>query len=195
MSSLFKMADEYVLLILWTFFSGFVIVFYLWKRHKALTRQGNTQEKTGTTESVQEARLKRFKFEEKVDCPCPEPETKSKEEKLELQKQNESIPETTFRKRKGKGKEEQLSANEKVIHGPSAAVEFDEQTVFGRHFDLDTGSPITQPLKTLEEALSWRPGYDEFNIARVMLPSGYHRDNRPRTLVCHDMKGGYIEDR
>lgn len=189
------MADEYVLLVLWTIFSGFVIIFYIWKRHKALTRQNNTQEKFESTKSIQEARLKRFKIEENEDAA----EKESKEEKKELQKQSEIIPkqpEMTFRRRKGKGKTKQLLTNEKVIHGPSIATVFEEHSAStSRHFDPDTGSPITQPLTTLEEALSWRPGYDEFNIARVMLPSGYHRDNRPRTLVCHDMKGGYIEDR
>ncbi|EDO36828.1 predicted protein, partial [Nematostella vectensis] len=65
-----------------------------------------------------------------------------------------------------------------------------------RCFDEETGTPVTRPLTTLDEALHWTRGFDSFNVANVHLPEGYQGlGDHPRTLVCHDMKGGYIDDR
>ncbi|KAK3728462.1 hypothetical protein QZH41_002324 [Actinostola sp. cb2023] len=183
------MEDEHKLIVLWTVFSGFVVAFFLWKRYKYINSQSSAQEVNETCRGVQEARLKHFKFDETVDNS----EGNTNREQNTKMKDTEQI-ENTFRERERKGKAENVSVNEKVIVGPS----FDQTEPvgrIGRHFDPDTGSPITQALKTLEEAMLWRSGYDEFNVARAMLAPGCRGlDNRPRTLVCHDMKGGYIED-
>ncbi|NXN97369.1 ENASE acetylglucosaminidase, partial [Rhinopomastus cyanomelas] len=67
-----------------------------------------------------------------------------------------------------------------------------------RYFDTSTTEPVSFFLSGLEELLAWKPdGNDDFNISSVPLGKRQPplRSERPRTLVCHDMRGGYIEDR
>uniref|UniRef100_A0A1A8P427 Cytosolic endo-beta-N-acetylglucosaminidase n=1 Tax=Nothobranchius rachovii TaxID=451742 RepID=A0A1A8P427_9TELE len=67
-----------------------------------------------------------------------------------------------------------------------------------KHYDTETTEPVSYGLCTMEELLSWRRSVaNPFNVASVCLaprvPS-LVRCSR-RTLVSHDMMGGYLDDR
>ena len=56
--------------------------------------------------------------------------------------------------------------------------------------------PVTRPLTSLDELQAWMEGFDEQNVSSVPLKRiGNSLAQRPRTIVCHDMKGGYVQDR
>ncbi|KAG7221978.1 hypothetical protein INR49_028261, partial [Caranx melampygus] len=67
-----------------------------------------------------------------------------------------------------------------------------------KHYDVDTTEPISCGLQTLDELLSWkRSEANPFNVAAVPLaPREPALASSPcRTLVSHDMMGGYLDDR
>ncbi|XP_042247664.1 cytosolic endo-beta-N-acetylglucosaminidase isoform X1 [Thunnus maccoyii] len=67
-----------------------------------------------------------------------------------------------------------------------------------KHYDLDTTEPISCGLQNLDELLSWkRSDANPFNVAIVPLaPREPSLASSPRrTLVSHDMMGGYLDDR
>ncbi|KAL0993577.1 hypothetical protein UPYG_G00109990 [Umbra pygmaea] len=77
-------------------------------------------------------------------------------------------------------------------------IKYGALTLPAKHYDPDTTVPIGSGLQTLEELLSWkRSEANPFNVATVP-PANREPPlaNTPRrTLVSHDMMGGYLEDR
>ncbi|XP_055097875.1 cytosolic endo-beta-N-acetylglucosaminidase isoform X1 [Symphalangus syndactylus] len=67
-----------------------------------------------------------------------------------------------------------------------------------RYYDKDTTKPISFYLSSLEELLAWMPRLEDgFNVALEPLACRQPplSSQRPRTLLCHDMMGGYLDDR
>ena len=60
-------------------------------------------------------------------------------------------------------------------------------------FDQD-GFPVCKPFKTLQAVLSWKPRLDRLCVATVPLRDRDIVGTAPRTIVCHDMMGGYLKD-
>ncbi|XP_058140814.1 cytosolic endo-beta-N-acetylglucosaminidase isoform X2 [Dasypus novemcinctus] len=77
-------------------------------------------------------------------------------------------------------------------------VSFTAEPLPVRYYDKDTTQPISFYLSSLEELLAWTPSMeDNFNVA-LGPPAGRQpplSSQRPRTLLCHDMMGGYLDDR
>ncbi|XP_011855659.1 PREDICTED: cytosolic endo-beta-N-acetylglucosaminidase-like, partial [Mandrillus leucophaeus] len=66
-----------------------------------------------------------------------------------------------------------------------------------RYYDKDTTKPVSFYLSSLEELLAWTPCMEDgFNVALEPLACRQPplSSQRPRTLLCHDMMGGYLDD-
>ncbi|KAJ8251742.1 hypothetical protein GJAV_G00224940 [Gymnothorax javanicus] len=77
-------------------------------------------------------------------------------------------------------------------------VKYEPSHLSVKHYDLDTTEPISYSLKTLDELLSWkRSDANPFNVATVPLASRVPSltNTQRKTLVSHDMMGGYLDDR
>ncbi|CAJ1076926.1 cytosolic endo-beta-N-acetylglucosaminidase [Xyrichtys novacula] len=77
-------------------------------------------------------------------------------------------------------------------------IKFTPSSLPVKHYDIDTTEPISCGLTTMDDLLSWkRSEANPFNVASVPLaPREPPLATSPRrTLVSHDMMGGYLEDR
>ncbi|XP_054987309.1 cytosolic endo-beta-N-acetylglucosaminidase isoform X1 [Sorex araneus] len=108
------------------------------------------------------------------------------------------------RQLRGPGVPEERRERRRRIGGKTAARVFREVVSFSpdplpvRYYDQDTTKPVSFYLSSLEEVLAWTPsGEDSFNVA--LEPRACRQpplgSPRPRTLLCHDMMGGYLDDR
>ncbi|XP_008283953.1 cytosolic endo-beta-N-acetylglucosaminidase [Stegastes partitus] len=77
-------------------------------------------------------------------------------------------------------------------------IKFTPSLLSAKHYDADTTEPISCGLRTMEELLSWkRSEANPFNVAVVPLAPRDPPLARclQRTMVSHDMMGGYIDDK
>ncbi|XP_072298511.1 cytosolic endo-beta-N-acetylglucosaminidase [Eucyclogobius newberryi] len=77
-------------------------------------------------------------------------------------------------------------------------VKYGDSQLPAKHYDPDTTEPVISGLQSLEELLSWRRSEaNPFNVSTVPLsPRWPPLSHTPlRTLVSHDMMGGYLDDR
>uniref|UniRef100_UPI00398F6C3E cytosolic endo-beta-N-acetylglucosaminidase isoform X2 n=1 Tax=Pristiophorus japonicus TaxID=55135 RepID=UPI00398F6C3E len=84
-------------------------------------------------------------------------------------------------------------------HQVDHLVHYDAPQLSGRCYDPDTSEPISFYISSLEELESWQPFIQEEHFNKAVIPLAPRQPplqcNRPRTLVCHDMAGGYLNDR
>ena len=65
---------------------------------------------------------------------------------------------------------------------------------------VENDLPVSYPIDNLEQLLGWStndkadPG-QAYSIATVKHTPKLRKPGTPSTLVCHDMKGGYLDDR
>lgn len=201
------MADDTSLLLFWTALAVLFGIYVLWKYLKPRNASQQQISTARASEDVKKARLKYFASNEEgrsndAEHPPEQAELDADVLSIDPSTKHENVFEEEA------GKEERDSGNTslgsgalepsvqytKLIGGPSKMNGASQVENSG--FDSETCSPVSRPLKTLEEVLSWRQGFDFFNVATVPLSENSRKmEKRPRTLVCHDMKGGYIEDR
>mgnify|MGYP002386279618 CR=1 FL=1 len=70
----------------------------------------------------------------------------------------------------------------------------DEEIEIKRAKEKQEMVPITYPIKSLDELNEWQPN-DFFNISYVPLHQRPGPKPKNQVLVCHDMMGGYLNDR
>uniref|UniRef100_A0A3P8Y294 Cytosolic endo-beta-N-acetylglucosaminidase n=1 Tax=Esox lucius TaxID=8010 RepID=A0A3P8Y294_ESOLU len=77
-------------------------------------------------------------------------------------------------------------------------IKYGASSLPAKHYDPDTTEPIGSGLQDLDELLSWNLSMaNPFNVAKVPLANREPplASTPRRTLVSHDMMGGYLEDR
>uniref|UniRef100_A0A4W3JSV9 Uncharacterized protein n=1 Tax=Callorhinchus milii TaxID=7868 RepID=A0A4W3JSV9_CALMI len=68
-----------------------------------------------------------------------------------------------------------------------------------RCYEPGSTEPVSFYVSSLEGLRSWRPCGEDEDFNKAVTPIAGRRpllsSDRPRTLVCHDMAGGYLSDR
>nr|XP_035940413.1 cytosolic endo-beta-N-acetylglucosaminidase isoform X1 [Halichoerus grypus] len=108
------------------------------------------------------------------------------------------IPEEQRERRQGRRRQRRRIEEEQEEAVFREVVSFTPDPLPARYYDKDTTKPVSFYFSSLEELLAWTPDMeDSFNVA--LEPSQCRQpplsSQRPRTLLCHDMMGGYLDDK
>lgn len=86
--------------------------------------------------------------------------------------------------------------NRSVSKDGSISISREEKSSTQRTLYDISGYPVAAPIKALESVLAWEPDHDDICVSSIPLkqrvPSPF---DQPNVLVCHDMMGGYTNDR
>ncbi|XP_008046496.1 cytosolic endo-beta-N-acetylglucosaminidase [Carlito syrichta] len=123
--------------------------------------------------------------------------TRAASRRRERQRQGLGTPEEQERrpKRQWPGRRIKEDEEEAVFR---EVVSFTPDPLPVRYYDKDTTKPVSFYLSSLEELLAWVPHVEDgFNVALEPLARRQPplSSLRPRTLLCHDMMGGYLDDK
>jgi mannosyl-glycoprotein endo-beta-N-acetylglucosaminidase len=64
-----------------------------------------------------------------------------------------------------------------------------------RTLQKDELLPQSYALKSMNQLRDWTPSKDSFNIPSIALQPRKTYALKPRLILCHDMAGGYKEDK
>ena len=81
----------------------------------------------------------------------------------------------------------------------NVSVKFNQENPF-KGPSVQGDLPISYPLNNLDQLLEWKPNDPEdhgqlFSVASVPHSPKIISETATKTLMCHDMKGGYLNDR
>eukprot|EP00062_Callorhinchus_milii_P004432 gi/632943671/ref/XP_007887073.1/ PREDICTED: cytosolic endo-beta-N-acetylglucosaminidase-like [Callorhinchus milii] len=78
-------------------------------------------------------------------------------------------------------------------------IQYEPPQLSARCYEPGSTEPVSFYVSSLEGLRSWRPCGEDEDFNKAVTPIAGRRpllsSDRPRTLVCHDMAGGYLSDR
>ncbi|XP_069786339.1 cytosolic endo-beta-N-acetylglucosaminidase isoform X2 [Narcine bancroftii] len=97
------------------------------------------------------------------------------------------------------GSEDVLRRSCQMEHQVDHVIHYEALQLPSRCYDPDTTAPVSFYIPSFEELKLWQPSIEDHQFNRAVIPLAPRQPplqcNRPRTLVCHDMEGGYLNDR
>ncbi|XP_059804592.1 cytosolic endo-beta-N-acetylglucosaminidase isoform X1 [Hypanus sabinus] len=103
----------------------------------------------------------------------------------------------------GDGSRKTLKSSEVALspvqHQVEHVIQYEAPPLPSFCYDPDTTAPVSFYIPSFEQLKLWQPSTQDDQFNRAVIPLAPRQPplqcNRPRTLVCHDMAGGYLSDR